>query len=85
MSTVFHGIELDGDEKPAHMRYGLLRLLYRLWGVRANDARVVEWRQRLDSGEFWHQLSHFRKLAGKFDRAAGYVSKSTGAVRGIIN
>jgi hypothetical protein len=48
-------------------------------GNRTNEARATEWRQRLDSSEFWHQVRHFRQLADKFDRAAGYVSECTEA------
>jgi hypothetical protein len=84
MSAVFHGIELDGEGKPAYLRYGLLQLLYHFWVSRTEDARLTEWRERLKSDKFWHHLRHFRQLVDKFDRVAGYVGRLMEDAEGAV-
>jgi hypothetical protein len=84
MNAVFHGIELDGEGKPKYLRFGLLRLLYRLYATNTNDPQVADWRRRLNSEGFRHQASHFRQCVGKFDRAAGHVAKCIDAADGAL-
>src|SRR5580704_14571860 len=73
--SLVHGLELGDDGKPAWLRFGILGLLYRLYGTNSTEASVKDWLDRLHSQVFRHQVSHFGQCFWKFDRAAGYVAR----------
>jgi hypothetical protein len=87
MNAAFHGIEFDGDGKPVYMRFGMLRLVYRLWTSLVGckpDERLKEWRGRIGSDDFKYQLNHFRQCIEKFDRASGHVARCRDGIDGAI-
>jgi hypothetical protein len=75
LMSLVHGIELGEDGKPAWLRFGILGLVYRLYGTRSAEASVKDWVGRLHSEHFRHQVSHFGQCFWKFDRAAGHVAR----------
>lgn len=80
MSTLVHGIELDEEGNPAWLRFGILRLLYKMYFTNAAGPSVQDWLQRLHSMAFRHQVSHFQQCFSKFDRAAGHAARCRDAV-----
>src|SRR5467141_1325422 len=85
MSTSVHGIELDAEGNPTWLRFGILRLLYHLYGTNTTERSVQDWLQRLHSEAFRHQMSHFLQCFWKFERAAGHVARCRDAVNGAMS
>jgi hypothetical protein len=73
--SLVHGLELGGDGKPAWLRFGILQLLYHLYGTKSAEASRKDWLDRLHSQVFRHQVSHFQQCFWNFDRAAGHVAR----------
>jgi hypothetical protein len=83
--NLVHGVELDAEGKPAWLRFGMLGLLYRLYGTQTAEPSVQAWLARLHSDVFRHCVSHFQQCFGKFDRAVGHVARFSDAADGAMS
>jgi hypothetical protein len=88
MSVLAHGVELSVDGKPAALRFGMLTLLYRLYGgsgAQSNEPTVQTWLKRHQSEVFRHSVSHFQQCLEKFDCAVDHVARCRAVADAAMN
>jgi hypothetical protein len=81
---MMHGLEFDAAGKPICFRFGIFRLLDRLF-LTKDDEALRDWVERFRSGPFRHHISHWQQCFLKFDRAAGHVARCNDAMSSVLD
>jgi len=80
-----HGLECNAAGELICFRFGIFRLLYRLFLTKNDDDALREWVERFRSEPFRHHISHWQQCFLKFDRAAGHVARCQDAISSAMD